>query len=99
MRLLRPSAASRRRSSHSSIAAVAAAEPHQGDQIDLLVFGHGVDEAGDLAHHGIVAIVLEHIDHIVIGAIRPGIRIGRPLLDVEFAGFLDQKADLFGRNG
>src|SRR6202035_869273 len=33
-----------------------------------------------------------------VSAVRPGVRIGRPFLGVEFAGFLDQKADLFGRN-
>src|ERR1019366_10540842 len=42
--------------------AVATPETHQRDQIDLFVFGHGIDEAGDLAHNGIVAIILEHIE-------------------------------------
>jgi hypothetical protein len=80
-------------------ATVAAPEPHQRHQIDLLIFGHGVDEAFDLAHHGILAIILQHIDHVVIGAVRPGVRIGSAFLDVEFTGFLDQKRHFFGRNG
>ena len=54
---------------------IAAPETHQGDQINPLVFGHGADEAGDLAHNGIIRIVLKHIDHLVIGAVGPGVRI------------------------
>jgi hypothetical protein len=79
--------------------AVAAPETHQRDQIDLLLFGQGIDEAGDLARHGIAAIVLKHIDHVVVGSVRPGIWIGVGLLDVEFTGFHDQKTNVFGRNG
>ena len=78
--------------------AVAAPETHQRDQIDLLLFGQRVDEAGDLARHRIAAIVLQHIDHVVVGGVRPGIRIGVGLLDVEFAGFHDQITNVFGRN-
>src|SRR5205823_11544542 len=51
-------------------AAVAAAEPHQRDKIDLLVFAEGVDEAGDLPSHRIGAIVFEHVDHVVVGGVR-----------------------------
>ena len=52
----------------------------------------------DLARDRIPAVVLEHIDHVVIGAVRSGIRIGGAFLDVEFPGLLDQKADFLGRN-
>ena len=55
-------------------AAVAAAEPHQRDEIDLLVFGKRVDEAGDLALDRVVGAILQHVDHIVIGGVRAGIQ-------------------------
>ena len=51
MRSLRPSAASRPQIVPFLERAVAASEPHQGDEIDLLVVAQGVDEAGDLARH------------------------------------------------
>ena len=76
--------------------AVAAAEPHQRDQIDLFLFGQGIDELGDFSHDRIVAVILQHIDHIVVGPIGPGIQVGRHILDIEFSRFLDQKSDFFG---
>ena len=70
----------------------------QADKVDLLVGGQRPDEAGDLAHHGIGATILQHIDHIVVGSVRSGIRVGSHFLGVELAGLLDQKADFFSRN-
>ena len=48
---------------------------------------------------GVAAVIGQHIDHVVIGAVRSGIGIGIPFLDVEFPRLLDQKADFLGRNG
>ena len=43
-------------------------------------------------------VVLEHINHTVVGGIGSGVRIGRGFLDVELPSLLDQEADFFGRN-
>jgi hypothetical protein len=76
--------------------AVTAAEPHQRDQIDLFVFGQGINEFGDFPHDGIVAVIFQHIDHIVVGPIGPAVQVGRHIVDIEFSRFLDQKSDFFG---
>src|SRR6266404_6392287 len=77
---------------------VAAAEPHQRDEVDLLVLAQRIDETGDLARDRIAPVVLEHIDHVIISGVGSGARIGRGFLDVELPGLLDQEADFFGRN-
>src|SRR5262249_53717301 len=74
--------------------AVPAAKAHQGDEIDLLVGAQRIDEARNLTDNRIMAVILEHVDHAVIGTVRSSIRINQPFLDVEFARFDDEKFHL-----
>src|SRR5215208_4009298 len=46
---------------------IAAAQPHQCNEIDALILGERADEAGDLADDRILPVILQHIDHIIIG--------------------------------
>jgi hypothetical protein len=79
--------------------AIAAAEPSQRHQIDLLVDGHGMDERNDLLHDRIVLVILQHSDLFVIARIRCVIRIGDHVLDVEFPRLHDDEAKLIFRDG
>jgi hypothetical protein len=50
-------------------AAIAPAEPGQGNEIDLFVLVHGTDKGGEFPDDRIVAAILEDLDHLVISRI------------------------------
>jgi hypothetical protein len=48
---------------------VIAAQPRKGDEIDLLIFTEIGDERGQLLRDGIIPVILEHCDLIVVGCV------------------------------
>jgi hypothetical protein len=79
-------------------AAVAAAEPGQCDQIDLLILAHGGNEVRQLLIDSIVAAILQHAQVAVISRIGTVVRYSRYVLDVELARLEDHKADFLLRD-
>jgi redox-regulated HSP33 family molecular chaperone len=49
---------------------VAAAQPHQCNEVNALILGERADEAGDLVEDRILPVILQHIDHVIIGCVR-----------------------------
>ena len=75
---------------------IAPAEPCQGNEIDLLILIERADERRQLFIDRIVGLVLEHVDHPVVGRIGPGFRIGDDILGLELPCLGDDVADLLG---
>jgi hypothetical protein len=50
-------------------AAIAPAEPGQGNEIDLFVLVHRADKGGEFPNNRIVAAILQDLDHPIVGRI------------------------------
>ena len=77
---------------------IVAPEPGDGDQFDLLVLRHRVDERVQFLCDGVVAIVLQHLDVLVVGRIGGGVGLDGIFLGVEFACLDDDETDLVRRD-
>src|SRR5258707_7962570 len=79
---------------------VASPQPRQGNEVNLLIFAHGADEALQLLKHRVlVRAVLQDFDHPIVTRIRGFIGNREDIFSVEFARLRNDEADFFGGNG
>ncbi len=86
-------------SDHSAASKGAAPDHRQRYHFGLLILGQVVDEGSQLQFGRIVAIVLDGINHAVVGRVRSFIGIAVRDQRLIFAGALNDAADGFDSDG
>jgi hypothetical protein len=74
--------------------AITAPKPHQRDEFNLLIVVHRIDECRYFLADRVIGMLLEHVDHFVVGRIGARIFICCYVFGVKLVRFEDNPTDL-----